>query len=250
LGIEEKETQASMTTDYAIQVAELSKSFGATKALDNISFDLPQQAFLLVIGPNGAGKSTLLKLLSTLLAPSSGSAEVLGLNLKEQAEDIRSRIGVISHRSMLFLGLTAYENLVFYARLYGIENPAKRVDELLDLVELSSRKHDVVRSFSRGMTQRMAIARALVNDPELLLLDEPYTGLDPRAVAIFDELLARIRPGKSFLMISHELEHSLAHASHLLLLAEGKQLLFDEATSFSTESITSLYNQLVFGGRQ
>jgi heme exporter protein A len=185
-----------------------------------------------------------------LLAPSSGSAEVLGLNLKEQAEDIRSRIGVISHRSMLFLGLTAYENLVFYARLYGIENPAKRVDELLDLVELSSRKHDFVRSFSRGMTQRMAIARALVNDPELLLLDEPYTGLDPRAVAIFDELLTRIRPGKSFLMISHELEHSLAHASHLLLLAEGKQLLFDEATSFSTESLTSLYNQLVFGGRK
>ncbi|MDR0459378.1 MAG: ABC transporter ATP-binding protein, partial [Coriobacteriales bacterium] len=178
----------------AIQADCLTKSYASRQALNSVSFTLPRGGFLSIFGPNGAGKSTLLRLLSSLARPSSGSAQVLGFDLTEEADELRQQIGVISHRSMLYPDLTAQENLMYYAQLYGVQQPNTRVSELLELVELTARRHDVIRGFSRGMTQRMAIARALINDPELLFLDEPYSGLDPRAVDILDQLIEQIRP--------------------------------------------------------
>ena len=229
----------------AIEAITLSKSYGAVKALDSISFKLPREAFLTVFGPNGAGKSTLLRLLSTLIRPSGGNAKVLGLDLREDADRLRGRIGLISHRSMLYPDLTAFENLMFYAQLYGLADPEKQVSRLLDLVELTARRHDAVRGFSRGMTQRVAIARALVNDPELLLLDEPYSGLDPRAQAILDELIVRIRPGRSFLMISHDLDHGLSLATHVMVLNQGRQSLYLDSHSINRNDFAGVYREAI-----
>jgi heme exporter protein A len=232
----------------ALQLEGLTRSFGPRRALDAVSLTLPQGAFLSVFGPNGAGKTTLLRILSTLTRPSSGSARVLGHDLKEQPDEIRARIGLISHRSMLYADLTAEENLAFVARLYGLADAQQRVAQMLATVGLSARRHDVVRSFSRGMTQRLAIARALIHNPALVFLDEPYSGLDPHATAILDNLLAQMREGRSFVMVSHDLQQGFAVATHVLLLARGRPLLFVRRDALDFEQFAARYQSIVGRG--
>ncbi len=229
----------------AIDVSKVSKVFGSRKALDKVTFDLPHGAFLSVFGPNGAGKTTLLRILATLSKPTSGSVAIDGLALKDDPDAVRGRVGLISHAPMLYPDLTAEENLLFYARLYGVENPQKRVLELLDAVGLKHRRMDVVRTFSRGMTQRVSIARALVNDPSVVLLDEPYAGLDPHAVEIFDELLASVRQDRTFVMVSHDLEKGFAMASHVLVLARGRVVTFAEKEALDRAEFDQLYRENV-----
>ncbi|WP_305296664.1 heme ABC exporter ATP-binding protein CcmA [Parvibacter caecicola] len=234
-----------MTQPPAIEAAKVSKVFGARKALDKVSFSLPQGAFLSVFGPNGAGKTTLLRILATLSKPTSGDVRVGGVALKEQLDVARQEVGLISHAPMLYPDLTAEENLMLYAQLYGVENPRQRVLELLDAVGLKHRRLDVVRTFSRGMTQRVSIARALINNPSVVLLDEPYAGLDPHAVEIFDELLATVREGRTFVMVSHDLDKGFAMASHLLVLARGKVVSFGEKEDTDRAQFEALYRETV-----
>ena len=234
-----------MAKSAAIDVSKVSKVFGSRKALDKVTFDLPHGAFLSVFGPNGAGKTTLLRILATLSKPTSGSVAIDGLALKDDPDAVRGRVGLISHAPMLYPDLTAEENLLFYARLYGVENPQKRVLELLDAVGLKHRRMDVVRTFSRGMTQRVSIARALVNDPSVVLLDEPYAGLDPHAVEIFDELLASVRQDRTFVMVSHDLEKGFAMASHVLVLARGRVVTFAEKEALDRAEFDQLYRETV-----
>lgn len=234
-----------MTQPPAIVAAKVSKVFGARKALDKVSFSLPQGAFLSVFGPNGAGKTTLLRILATLSKPTSGDVRVGGVALKEQPDAARQEVGLISHAPMLYPDLTAEENLMLYAQLYGVENPRQRVLELLDAVGLKHRRLDVVRTFSRGMTQRVSIARALINNPSVVLLDEPYAGLDPHAVEIFDELLATVREGRTFVMVSHDLDKGFAMASHLLVLARGKVVSFGEKEDTDRAQFEALYRETV-----
>ncbi len=177
--------QGSSPVETALTVDHLTKSFGGRKAVDNVSFALPEGAFLSVFGPNGAGKTTLLRMLATLSRPTEGTMTLAGIDVKEEPERVREAIGLISHNPMLYPDLTAEENLLLYAKLYGVSDPQNRVIELLDAVGLKHRRLDRVRTFSRGMTQRVSIARALVNDPSVVLLDEPYSGLDPHAMHIF-----------------------------------------------------------------
>ena len=188
----------------AIKTKKLSKVFGNRRAVDNVSIEVPQGAFLSIFGPNGAGKTTLLRVLSTLSRATSGSATLMGVDLKEDPDKARDHIGLISHNSMLYPDLTAEQNLMIYARLYGVVDPEARVLELLEAVELKHRRLDVVRTFSRGMTQRLSIARALIHDPDVVFLDEPYSGLDPHAVEIFDDLIDQQREGRTFVMVSQD----------------------------------------------
>ena len=237
-------TEAAQT-DLALDVRGLSRTFGARKALDKVSFELPKGAFLSIFGPNGAGKTTLLKVLSTLTNPSKGVAKVVGLDVVQDAVKLREKIGFISHNPLLYPDLTAEENLEFFAELYCIDNPKDRVRELLLAVELDHRRLDAVRTFSRGMTQRLSIARALLHHPDVLFLDEPYSGLDPHAMDILDSLIGAVRAEHTFVMISHDLQKGLELCSHALILAKGKVVLFDEREKIDPEEFAATYRATV-----
>ena len=228
----------------AIKTKKLSKVFGNRRAVDNVSIEVPQGAFLSIFGPNGAGKTTLLRVLSTLSRATSGSATLMGVDLKEDPDKARDHIGLISHNSMLYPDLTAEQNLMIYARLYGVVDPEARVLEL-EAVELKHRRLDVVRTFSRGMTQRLSIARALIHDPDVVFLDEPYSGLDPHAVEIFDDLIDQQREGRTFVMVSHDLQKGFAMCTHALVLAKGKVVAFDEKDAFDFDEFSTLYRLTV-----
>lgn len=215
------------------------------KALDDVTFSLPEGAFLSVFGPNGAGKTTLLRVLSTLVRPNAGQVLICGADAKEDPDKIRERIGMISHASMLYPDLTAEENLLLYAELYGVSNPQARVRELLDAVGLSHRRLDAVRTFSRGMAQRVSIARALVHDPQVVLLDEPYSGLDPHAVEIFDQLIATVRGNRTFVMVSHDLQKGYEMCTHVLMMARGRMVVFTEKDDTEYADFARLYRDTV-----
>jgi len=232
----------------AVEARHLTKAFGTRKAVDDVSFALPEGAFLSIFGPNGAGKTTLLRVLSTLARPSSGEASVAGIDLKEKPDEARAAIGMISHAPMLYPDLTAEENLLFYAQLYGVEDPQARVSELLEAVGLSHRRLDPVRTFSRGMTQRVSIARALVHDPRVVFLDEPYSGLDPHAADIFDQLIESARADRedrAFIMVSHDLAKSFSMCTHALVLARGRVVTYAPKEELDFDEFSQLYRDTV-----
>lgn len=233
----------------ALEVRDLSRTFGARKALNKVSFDLPEGAFLSIFGPNGAGKTTLLRTLATLSAPSRGSkVKVCGLDIVSEAFELRERIGIISHNPLLYPDLSAQENLEFFADIYCIDNAKQRIDELLEAVELKHRRLDLVRNFSRGMTQRLSIARALLPEPDIIFLDEPYSGLDPHAMDILDSLIAQVRDKHTFVMVSHDLDKGLQLCSHALILAKGKIVMFEEREKIDRDEFAALYRSTVGTG--
>lgn len=229
----------------AIETKKLTKVFGDRKALDKVSIEVPEGAFLSIFGPNGAGKTTLVRTLATLSRATSGTALVAGFDAKEEPDKVREHIGLISHNPMLYPDLTAMENLMFTAQLYGVVNAEERVRELLRAVELDHRRFDVVRTFSRGMTQRLSIARALMNDPDVVFLDEPYAGLDPHAVEIFDGLIEQLRDGRTFIMVSHDLQKGFDVCTHALVLARGRVVSYAPKEDIDFEQFRQLYREIV-----
>lgn len=229
----------------AIETKRLTKVFGDRKALDKVSIEVPEGAFLSIFGPNGAGKTTLVRTLATLSRATSGTALVAGFDAKEEPDKVREHIGLISHNPMLYPDLTAMENLMFTAQLYGVVNAEERVRELLRAVELDHRRFDVVRTFSRGMTQRLSIARALMNDPDVVFLDEPYAGLDPHAVEIFDGLIEQLRDGRTFVMVSHDLQKGFDVCTHALVLARGRVVSYAPKEDIDFEQFRQLYRETV-----
>lgn len=229
----------------AIETKKLTKVFGDRKALDKVSIEVSEGAFLSIFGPNGAGKTTLVRTLATLSRATSGTALVAGFDAKEEPDKVREHIGLISHNPMLYPNLTAMENLMFTAQLYGVVNAEERVRELLRAVELDHRRFDVVRTFSRGMTQRLSIARALMNDPDVVFLDEPYAGLDPHAVEIFDGLIEQLRDGRTFIMVSHDLQKGFDVCTHALVLARGRVVSYAPKEDIDFEQFRQLYRETV-----
>lgn len=211
-----------------IETRGLTKSFGPRTALDGVSLSVAQGEFVALVGPNGAGKTTLLRILATLSRPTSGMVHLAGLDLRSHGEDVRRHIGFLSHRTLLYDDLTAEQNLRFYARMYDLDRRSLRVDDLLARVGLEARRHDLVQTFSRGMKQRLAVARAVLHEPQLLLLDEPYTGLDPQAVDILRDLLAELTDeGCAILLTTHRLSRALSTGQRLLVLHRGR-LVYDQ----------------------
>lgn len=216
-----------------IEVKSLVKSFGSKYALRGVSLRVMPGESLVIFGPNGAGKTTLVRILSSLSRPSGGTVRIGGLDLLKHADGIRRYLGVVSHAPLLYDSLTAEENLRFFAGLYGMDRPDERIKAMLQRVGLYPRRGDLVRTFSRGMVQRMAIARALLHDPEVLLLDEPDTGLDPQAAEMLHGLLAELsrRPGagdgaierpRTIVTVTHSIERGLAIADKVIILANGR----------------------------
>jgi heme exporter protein A len=208
--------------DISLTADEVSKKRGGRKTLRDVTLSLQPGQHLAVMGSNGAGKTTLLRILALLDKPSSGTVAIRdGANALE-ADQARVRIGFVSHSPQLYLDLSAEENLLLFARLYGVPNPEARASDLLDAVELTHRRADAVRGFSRGMTQRIAIARALVNDPAILFLDEAYSGLDPRGMRIVHDLGKRDAHRRITVEVSHDFDTGYADCTHALLLDRGR----------------------------
>ena len=213
-----------MSDSALIEVENLSKSFGWLSALRGLDLHVRRGEFLLLLGANGSGKSTLLRLLCGLSKASGGAIRIGGWSLPQEAEAVRANIGLLAHRPLLYGNLTARENLDFFGSLYGIapEERERRRDELLRQVGLQARADQLARSFSRGMQQRLSLARALLHQPDLLLLDEPQTGLDSAARAMLDELLAAAHArGCTIIMSTHDLSRKPALANRALILARG-----------------------------
>jgi heme exporter protein A len=205
-----------------IVARKLVKRFGSKTVLRGLDFEVRAGEFVALLGPNGAGKTTFIRILASLSHPSLGEVRVAGHRLPHQAAEVRARLGVVSHTPLLYGDLTAEENLRFYGRLYGLKRRAERIDEVLDLIGLDSRRRDLVRTFSRGMQQRLAIGRAVLHDPEVMLLDEPHTGLDQDACAMLDAVLKSVAAqGRTVVMTSHDLARAEALASRFDVLSRG-----------------------------
>lgn len=206
----------------AVELRALGRDYGERPALTGVSVRLEAGETLAVLGSNGAGKSTLLRVLATLLRPHAGSVQVLGAALPAEAWRVRGRIGYLGHEPLLYRDLSGRENLLFHARLHGVA-PA-RVDEVLAGVGLSARAHDPVRQLSRGTVQRLAVARAVLHEPELLLLDEPRAGLDPAASERLEPLVGRAS-GRTRVLVTHDVEGALAESHAVLGLRRGRVAL-------------------------
>jgi heme exporter protein A len=211
-----------------IQVCDLAKTFGPRVALAGVDLAVDAGEFVALVGPNGAGKTTLLRILATLTRPTSGEVRIAGLVPAKAGEAVRRRIGFLSHRTLLYGDLNAEQNLRFYARMYDLADGPTRIGELLERVGLRERQHDLVCTFSRGMQQRLAVARAVLHRPQVLLLDEPYTGLDPDAAQVLTDLLAELAgAGCTVLWTTHNLDRGLASGRRMIVLARGR-VVYDE----------------------
>jgi heme ABC exporter ATP-binding subunit CcmA len=227
-----------------IQVKRLVKRFGPLTVLKELDFEVRSGEFVALLGPNGAGKTTLLRILSSLSKPNSGLVQVASYRLPEGAVAVRAQLGVVSHQTLLYGDLTAEENLSFFARLYGVEK--SRIGDVLDLVGLSRRKSDLVRVFSRGMQQRLAIGRAILHNPRILLLDEPHTGLDQEAGEILDNLLREIAlEGRTVVMTSHDLIRAAELSSRMDILSKGKIKASTETKGLGSAELVSFYREAV-----
>ncbi len=222
-------------TAAAIDVEGLTRRYGDREALHDVAFSLPEGATLVVFGPNGAGKTTLLRVLATLLRPHAGSVRVLGRTLPGDGWDVRGRVGFLGHETLLYRDLTARENLRFHARLHSVDGT--RVEELLERVGLERRGDEPLHTFSRGMLQRAAVCRALLHDPQLLLLDEPRANLDPAAA----ELVAPLLAGRTRVMTSHDPSGGVAEADFVLGLRAGRVELAGPADGMTRDAIGALY---------
>jgi heme exporter protein A len=206
-----------------IQVHKLVKRFGLKTVLRGMDFEVQEGEFVALLGPNGAGKTTFLRILASLSRPALGEVRIAGYRLPGQAAAVRRILGVVSHQPLLYGDLTAEENLQFYGRMYGVAELEKRVSEVLELVGLASRRRDLVRTFSRGMQQRLAIGRAVLHDPEVMLFDEPHTGLDQDACVMLDSVLREVAArGRTVVMTSHDLVRAADLASRFDVLSRGQ----------------------------
>jgi heme exporter protein A len=222
----------------ALEVQGLARHYGEREALSEVSLTLEEGRTLVVFGPNGAGKTTFLRVLATLLRPHAGEVRVLGSSLPDEAWAVRGRLGLLGHEPLLYRELTARENLRFHARLHDV--PDDRVAELLELLKMSGRAEEPLRTLSRGMVQRVAVARAVLHDPELLLLDEPHSNLDPAAVELVSPLIGAASR-RTRVICSHDPSGGLAEADVVLGLRGGRPALLREADAVEPAEIAELY---------
>ncbi len=206
-----------------IEVHNLNKSFGPQRALIDVNLRITAGEFVVLVGPNGAGKTTLLRILATLAHPTSGAVHIAGLDLAKSGAQARAYIGFLSHHTLLYADLNAVQNLRFYAQMYQLPQAEARIDELLKRVDLFTRRHDLVRTYSRGMLQRLTIARTVLHHPKLILLDEPYTGLDPIAADHLTALLTNLSAeGCTLVLTTHNLESAITTEKRGMMLLKGR----------------------------
>jgi heme exporter protein A len=231
---------------FALESEDIRKTFGHFTALAGVTLSVERGEFFALFGKNGAGKTTFLKVAATLVRHTSGKLRIEGVDINEEPEKARRHIGFLSHNTYLYRDLNPVENLRFFARLYGLRDPEKRIEALLDRVGLQRRASDPVRGFSRGLHQRLGIARVMLHDPSLILLDEPYTGLDANAVDILNELLDEASTaGKTIILTTHDLEQGLRGATRAAIIDKGRVVFTGMAND---SAIRDAYASYIRGG--
>jgi len=236
----------SSSSDWAVEIQGLTKSFGHRTALRGIDLCVAARNSVAIFGPNGAGKSTLIKILATILKPSSGIIRLDGRDIHKDTEEIRRLVGVITHQTFLYSNLTAYENLDFYGRMFDVPHRKERIYEVLDIMGIPSRIHDRVGTLSRGMQQRVSIARLLLAKPVIILLDEPETGLDQQATALLWNAL-RMEGEAPYTIIhaTHNLARGFETCERMLILARGEIVFDREKSSMDIKGLTQAYQQVI-----
>jgi heme exporter protein A len=231
-----------------IEVRKLVKRFGIKTVLKQLDFSVQPGEFVALLGPNGAGKTTFLRILASLARPSLGSVTIAGYKLPQQSAAVRRALGVVSHQPLLYGDLTAEENLQFYGRMYAVVNLEARITAVLGMVGLEPRRRDLVRTFSRGMQQRLAIGRAVLHDPEVMLFDEPYTGLDQDASSMLDEVLKTVAArGRTVVMTSHDLARAEDLCTRFDVLSRGTIAASASRADFGSGNLLTFYKQALAG---
>jgi len=221
------------------------KSFGVQVALAGVDLEIPQGSSVAIMGPNGAGKTTLLKTMAGLAAPTAGNVSLAGVDLRRAGAGLRALVGFVSHEAMLYPDLTVHENLEFFARLFGLPQPEKAIQIRVEQLKLGHVLDRAVRALSRGTRQRAAIARSLLHSPLVLLLDEPYTGLDEAAAESLTDLLNELRtPDRTLVMAVHEMSRAVAVAERLIVIGDGR-VKIDSPIAGQQEELASTYMSLL-----
>jgi ABC-type multidrug transport system ATPase subunit len=229
-------------SDLAVEVRGLSKRFGERSALRAVDLEVRGGEAVALYGPNGSGKTTLIRILTSALRPSSGSFRIAGLDPRKDDLEARRKVGALFHQTFLYDELTAEENLLFFARLHGVRDERGRARSLLETVGLADRAADPVGGFSRGMQQRLSLARCLIHDPEIVFLDEPFTGLDPQSAATFVEVLGELRArGRTLLHVSHDLARGLRLSDRFVILNRGRIVEQGASGALEPERFERLY---------
>jgi len=229
-----------------IEIHKLIKTFGHRVVLRGVDLTINEGDFVTLMGANGAGKTTMLHIIATLSKATGGEVSINGYRLAESASELRRFIGLVSHKTLLYDNLTALQNLRFYARMYDLPDASERIETVLRQVGLWGRQYDPVRTYSRGMQQRLAIARAILHNPPILLLDEPDTGLDQHAADMLGELLSAVDISqRTILMTTHNLERGLSLGNRVVILAKGKIVYDTPREDVSTEQLREQYYKYV-----
>lgn len=231
-----------------IRVESLVKTYNLQPVLRKLDLIVERGQFVTLLGPNGSGKSTLLRILSALVKPTSGKVTIGGWELPKEAFAVRRQLGIVSHLPLLYDTLTAQENLSFFAELYNMTDPerSERVATVLEQVGLKYRADDQVRTFSRGMLQRLTIGRAIIHDPDIILFDEPFTGLDQEASAVLDDLLQQLAAQeRTIIMTTHNIQRGHALASHVAILSRGRIGHLGPTADIPPSEIAPLYAQTI-----
>lgn len=240
-------TESEDVQDIAIETRNLTKKFRSLVAVRDLSLKIARGHVTVLFGPNGAGKTTLIRILCTLSRPTSGDLFIDGLDITSNGREVRKKIGVVLHDPLLYDDLTAAENLKFYCKMY--EAPVLRVDEVLDLFGLKHRRNDRVAILSSGMVKRLSIARAMIHDPEILILDEPFSSLDPDSVVKMTSLVGQLRGrGKTVLLATHHLKEGYQVAERLLIMKKGRIVFDARKAETSADEFESAYDELTGAG--
>jgi len=231
------------TPTFALESEDIRKTFGYFTALGGVTLRISRGEFVALFGRNGAGKTTFLKVAAMLMRATHGKLSIEGIDIREEPEKARRQIGFLSHNTYLYRDLNPVENLRFFARLYGLADAEERIPRLLDRVGLERRKSDPVRSFSRGLHQRLGIARVMLHNPSVILLDEPYTGLDANAIDVLNQILDEAaRAGKTIILTTHDFDQGLRAATRAVIVDRGK-VVFDAGAKDA--GVREAYDQFI-----
>ena len=223
------------------------KLYGNTTALKDVSLSVEKGCFISLFGPNGAGKSTMLGILSTLIKPTKGNVKISNLYVQKDITEIRRKIGYVTHSRMLYENLSALENLKFLGLFYNINNLSEKCQELLQKVRLYERRNNLVKTFSSGMKQRLSIARALLHEPEIFLLDEPYNGLDYNGINLFSRVLESLKEKNyTIFLTTHNIEEGLEYSNRVIIINKGSVVL-DSEEKYNKDEFKEIYKFVLSG---